>query len=94
MRSFGPDRVFLPTAALRLSRCSLRLLFCHCLLLSAGVDIHGVDVLSNATLRTYMKEYSDWPTFPQLYVAGASASAQAADPPNFPHTFFSPLLCL
>jgi hypothetical protein len=38
----------------------------------AGVDIHGVDILSNATLRTYMKEYSSWPTFPQLYVDGES----------------------
>ncbi len=30
----------------------------------------GVDVLSNPVMRTAMKEYSQWPTFPQLYVAG------------------------
>ncbi len=35
-----------------------------------GADIHGVDILSNPVLRTYMKEYSSWPTFPQLYVDG------------------------
>jgi monothiol glutaredoxin len=31
-----------------------------------GVDVTGVDVLSNPILRTAMKEYSQWPTFPQL----------------------------
>lgn len=40
-----------------------------CLSIS-GVDVTGVDVLSNPILRTAMKEYSQWPTFPQLYVAG------------------------
>ena len=39
-------------------------------LLAAGVDVTGVDVLSNPIMRTAMKEYSQWPTFPQLYVAG------------------------
>lgn len=29
-----------------------------------------VNILSDAELRVAMKEYSDWPTFPQLYVAG------------------------
>ncbi|RYG56776.1 hypothetical protein EON66_02055 [archaeon] len=36
----------------------------------AGADVHGVDVLSNPTIRQFMKEYSQWPTFPQLYVNG------------------------
>lgn len=36
----------------------------------AGADIHGVDILSNNALRVYMKEFSEWPTFPQLYIAG------------------------
>lgn len=29
-----------------------------------------VNILSDAEIRVGMKEYSDWPTFPQLYVAG------------------------
>ena len=32
----------------------------------ADVDITGVDILSNPELRTAMKEYSKWPTFPQV----------------------------
>jgi len=35
-----------------------------------GVDVTGVDVLTNPILRSAMKEFSSWPTFPQLYVAG------------------------
>jgi len=29
-----------------------------------------VNILEDAELRTGLKEYSDWPTFPQLYVKG------------------------
>ncbi len=29
-----------------------------------------VNILADADLRAGMKEYSDWPTFPQLYIAG------------------------
>lgn len=29
-----------------------------------------VNILSDAEIRVAMKEYSDWPTFPQLYVGG------------------------
>lgn len=28
------------------------------------------DILSDEALRQALKEFSDWPTFPQLYVAG------------------------
>lgn len=38
-----------------------------------GVDpakFAAFDVLSDAELRAGIKEYSDWPTIPQLYVAG------------------------
>lgn len=33
-------------------------------------DIKGVNVLTDPIMRTAMKEYSSWPTFPQLYVNG------------------------
>ena len=36
----------------------------------ADVDVKGVDILSNPIMRAAMKEYSNWPTFPQLYVRG------------------------
>jgi len=29
-----------------------------------------VDILSNEDLRQGMKDYSNWPTFPQLYIGG------------------------
>ena len=35
-----------------------------------GVSIHGEDVLKNEALRAGMKEISQWPTFPQLYIKG------------------------
>ena len=31
-----------------------------------GVNIHGEDVLRDASLRSSMKEFSKWPTFPQV----------------------------
>ncbi|MGR4000565.1 MAG: Grx4 family monothiol glutaredoxin [Alphaproteobacteria bacterium] len=34
------------------------------------VDFHNVDVLEDAELRQGIKEFSDWPTIPQLYVKG------------------------
>ena len=35
-----------------------------------GVDYHGIDVLSSDDMRQGIKEYSNWPTIPQLYVKG------------------------
>jgi len=32
--------------------------------------IHSVDVLADPELRESLKEYSDWPTIPQVYIAG------------------------
>jgi len=34
------------------------------------VDFLDVDILSDPELRQGLKEFSSWPTFPQLYVAG------------------------
>ena len=33
-------------------------------------DYHSVDVLQDQGIRQGIKGYSDWPTIPQLYVAG------------------------
>ena len=37
----------------------------HC-----GVAYESVDVLQDMEIRQGIKEYSDWPTIPQLYVKG------------------------
>lgn len=34
------------------------------------VPYETVDILENETLRAGMKEYSSWPTFPQIYIDG------------------------
>ncbi|HXS50290.1 MAG TPA: Grx4 family monothiol glutaredoxin [Sphingomicrobium sp.] len=35
-----------------------------------GASYETVDVLQDAEIRQAIKEYSDWPTIPQLYVKG------------------------
>ena len=35
-----------------------------------GVPFKTVDVLQDPDIRSGVKEYSDWPTIPQLYVKG------------------------
>ena len=40
------------------------------LLAYLGVDFHSVDVLADDAIRQGIKQYSDWPTIPQLYIKG------------------------
>src|SRR6266481_7031273 len=35
-----------------------------------GVKFKGIDVLADPSVRQGIKEYSSWPTIPQLYVKG------------------------
>ncbi|MFD1881519.1 Grx4 family monothiol glutaredoxin [Paracoccus pacificus] len=35
-----------------------------------GVDYQDVNVLADESIRQGIKEFSDWPTIPQLYVSG------------------------
>jgi len=35
-----------------------------------GTQFKDVNILTDAELRHGLKEFSNWPTFPQLYVAG------------------------
>lgn len=37
---------------------------------ACGVDFAYVDILANPEIRQTLPSYSDWPTFPQLYVKG------------------------
>ena len=40
------------------------------ILRSIGVEFTDVDVLADPEIRQGIKEYSEWPTIPQLYVKG------------------------
>ena len=35
-----------------------------------NLDFHSIDVLADDAIRQGIKDYSQWPTIPQLYVAG------------------------
>ena len=35
-----------------------------------GVKFKGIDVLADPSLRQGIKEFSEWPTVPQLYIKG------------------------
>jgi monothiol glutaredoxin len=35
-----------------------------------GVPFHDVDVLADPEIRQGIKDFSDWPTIPQLYIKG------------------------
>ena len=35
-----------------------------------GVKFHGINILADPDLRQGIKEFSQWPTIPQLYVKG------------------------
>ena len=37
---------------------------------SSSVGYETVNILDDESLRAGMKEYSSWPTFPQLYIGG------------------------
>ena len=37
---------------------------------SFDIDFHSVDVLADEAIRTGVKDFSQWPTIPQLYVCG------------------------
>lgn len=37
---------------------------------AVGVDFSSINVLENPEIRDGIKTFSDWPTIPQLYVAG------------------------
>jgi monothiol glutaredoxin len=40
------------------------------ILKQAGTEFRDVNILADPELRQGLKEYSKWPTFPQLYVDG------------------------
>ena len=51
-----------------------------------NVNFKGINVLENESMRQAIKEYSDWPTIPQLYI---SISKNKERSYKFP-AFFAP----
>jgi len=43
---------------------------CVQILKSLAVPFETINILENEILRQGLKEYSSWPTFPQLYIDG------------------------
>lgn len=39
-------------------------------LLSTGENFSFVNVIADPDIMTYLPEYADWPTFPQIYISG------------------------
>ena len=39
-------------------------------LLNMGIDFETRDILQDEVLRSAIKDFSDWPTLPQLYIDG------------------------
>lgn len=52
-----------------LPQCGFSATVVH-ILLKLGADFVDVDVLRDMELRQAIKEFSDWPTIPQLYIKG------------------------
>ena len=48
-------------------QCGFSMAVCNMLKI-LEVDFKGINVLENETIRQGIKEFSDWPTIPQLYI--------------------------
>mgnify|MGYP001500683688 FL=1 len=50
-------------------QCGFSMRTCEALK-ACGVDYHHVDILAKPEIRQHLPQYSEWPTFPQLFVGG------------------------
>lgn len=50
------------------------------ILMHMGVKFKGVNVLEDPSLREGIKQFTNWPTIPQLYVKGSSSAAATSSP--------------
>ena len=50
-------------------QCGFSMRTCEALK-TCGVDYHHVDILAEPEIRQHLPQYSEWPTFPQLFVGG------------------------
>ena len=63
------DVVLYMKATKDLPQCGFSATVSH-VLNTLGVNFFDVDVLRDAEIRQGIKDFSDWPTIPQLYVKG------------------------
>ena len=49
--------------------CGFSSLVCQ-ILTKLGVDFKDINILEDANVRNAIKEFSNWPTIPQLYING------------------------
>ncbi len=63
------DVVLFMKGSPKFPQCGFSALVSHALT-DLGVEFKDVNVLKNNDLREGIKEFSDWPTIPQLYVKG------------------------
>lgn len=54
----------------KLPMCHFSGKVCNILKECGVTNFHSVNVLENDAMREAIKEYSDWPSLPQLYIAG------------------------
>jgi monothiol glutaredoxin len=54
------------------------------------IDYKGVNVLENDELRNEIKDFSNWPTIPQLYVKGEFVGGRRANSRNTCNRMISP----
>ena len=50
-------------------QCGFSMRTCEALK-ACGVDYPHVDILAEPEIRQHLPQYSEWPTFPQLFVGG------------------------
>jgi len=65
----GNDVVLFMKGSPMFPQCGFSAAVAHALT-TLGVKFKGVDVLEDADIRNGIKEFSNWPTIPQLYVKG------------------------
>jgi monothiol glutaredoxin len=63
------DIVLFMKGSTKFPQCGFSSVVVH-ILKTAGVEFKDLNVLEDPALREGIKQYSDWPTIPQLYVKG------------------------
>ena len=63
------DVVIYMKGTAKMPRCGFSAAAVGCLL-QLGLDVHDVNVLEDQEVWQGIKEYSDWPTIPQIYIKG------------------------
>lgn len=63
------DVVLFMKGSAKFPQCGFSAAVTH-ILNTLGVEFKGINVLEDPALREGIKQFSDWPTIPQLYIKG------------------------